>query len=66
LPLSHHAFKEALVSTLFVLPSFLLSATFWTIKALFFSGWFLARWITYLTWPLWAAIVGLGALCGLI
>jgi hypothetical protein len=54
------------VSTLFVLPSFLLSATVWTIKALFFSGWFLARWISYLTWPLWATIVGLGALCGLM
>jgi hypothetical protein len=26
----------------------------------------LARWISYLTWPLWATIVGLGALCGLM
>ncbi len=31
---------------------------------LFYGGWFLARWIMWLTWPLWASVVGLGALFG--
>ena len=33
---------------------------------MFFGGWILARWVAYLTWPLWATIIGLGALMGLM
>jgi len=54
------------VSTLFAIPLSLLSAFFWLAKFTFFGGWLLARWVAYLTWPLWATIVGLGALVGLM
>jgi hypothetical protein len=54
------------VSTLIAIPLTLLSAVFWLAKFTFFSGWLLARWAVYLTWPLWATIVGLGALVGLM
>lgn len=33
---------------------------------LFIGGWFLARWIMWLTWPLWASALGLGALSGFL
>jgi hypothetical protein len=54
------------VSTLIAIPLTLLSAAFWLAKFLFLSGWLLTRWAVYLTWPLWATIVGLGALVGLM
>jgi hypothetical protein len=54
------------VSTLFAIPVTLLSAAFWLAKFLFLGGWLLARWITYLTWPLWVPIVSLGALASLL
>jgi hypothetical protein len=57
---------EALVSTLITIPLSLLSAAFWLAKFMFFGGWLLTRWAVYLTWPLWATIVGLGALVGLM
>ena len=54
------------MSTLIAIPLTLLSAFFWLAKFTFFGGLLLARWVAYLTWPLWAAIVGLGALVGLM
>ncbi len=57
---------ESLVSTLITIPLSLLSAVFWLAKFMFFGGWLVTRWIAYLTWPLWATIVGLGALVGLM
>jgi hypothetical protein len=66
IPTFPHSFKEALVSTLIAIPLSLLSAFFWLAKFTFFGGWLLARWVAYLTWPLWATIVGLGALVGLM
>ncbi len=54
------------MSSLITIPLSFLAALVWLAKYLFLGGWLLARWMAYLTWPLWAAIVGLGALCGLI
>jgi hypothetical protein len=54
------------VSTLIAIPLSFLSALFWLAKFTFFGSWLLARWVAYLTWPLWATIVGLGALVGLM
>ncbi len=54
------------MSTLIAIPLTLLSGFFWLVKFMFLGGWVLARWVAYLTWPLWAAIVGLGALVGLM
>ena len=54
------------MSTLIAIPLTVLPAFLWLIKFLFFSGFFVARWIAYLTWPLWATVVGLGALVGLM
>ena len=54
------------MSTLIAIPLSLLSALFWLTKFMFFGGWLLARWVAYLTWPLWATIIGLGALMGLM
>ena len=54
------------MSTLIAIPLSFFSAVFWLIKLLFFGGFFVARWIAYLTWPLWATIIGLGALMGLM
>jgi hypothetical protein len=54
------------VSTLITIPLTILSTLVWFMKFLFLGGWFMARWISYLTWPLWATIIGLGALCGLM
>jgi hypothetical protein len=39
-----------------------LSTLAWITQHLFYGGWFVARWIMWLTWPLWASAVGLGAL----
>ncbi len=54
------------MSTLITVPLTFLSALVWCVKFLLLGGWILARWVTYLTWPLWATIVGLGALAGLM
>ena len=54
------------MSTLIAIPLSFLSAFFLLTKVMFFGGWILARWVAYLTWPLWATIIGLGALMGLM
>jgi hypothetical protein len=38
----------------------LFSSSLWLVKALFLVGWYIARWATWLLWPLGAAIAGLG------
>ena len=38
----------------------LFSSSFWLVKALFFVGWYVARWATWLLLPLGAVIAGLG------
>lgn len=43
-----------------------LSGLFWLGKSLFFSGWFLARWLLWAMSPVWAVIAALGALCGFV
>jgi hypothetical protein len=54
------------VNLLFAIPIALLSASLWTVKVLFLGGWFAARWLAYLTWPLWATVFGIGAFVGLL
>ena len=39
--------------------------SFWLLKFLFLSGWFVARWTTWLLWPVGMLVAGLGALLGL-
>jgi len=41
------------------------TSSFWFLKFLFLAGWFVARWATWLLWPVGALVAGLGALCGL-
>ena len=41
------------------------TSSFWLLKFLFLSGWFVARWATWLLWPVGILVAGLGALCGL-
>ena len=41
------------------------TSSFWFLKFLFFAGWFVARWATWLLWPVGMLVAGLGALCGL-
>ncbi|MFM8893078.1 MAG: hypothetical protein ACKOTB_15935, partial [Planctomycetia bacterium] len=41
------------------------TSSFYIFKLLFLSGWFVARWATWLFWPAGLLIAGLGALCGL-
>jgi hypothetical protein len=41
------------------------TSSFWFLKFLFLAGWFVARWATWLLWPLVAIVAGLGALLGL-
>jgi len=40
-------------------------SSFWFLKFLFLAGWFVARWATWLLWPIGMLVAGLGALCGL-
>ena len=54
------------MNLLFAIPITLLSASLWTVKVLFLGGWFTARWLAYLTWPLWATVFGIGAVVGLL
>ena len=52
-----------------LLPSFasgVAALVFWAGKSLFLGGWFLARWITWLSCPLWTSIVALGAAAGIL
>ncbi len=46
--------------------SVVLTTTLGTVKFLFLSGWYVSKWMAWLTWPLWVPIVGLGAVCGLL
>ena len=41
------------------------ASSFWFLKFLFLAGWFVARWATWLLWPVGMLVAGLGALCGL-
>jgi hypothetical protein len=41
------------------------TSSFWFLKFLFLAGWFVARWATWLLWPVGALVAGLGALLGL-
>ena len=41
------------------------TSSFYILKFLFFSSWFVARWATWLFWPAGLLVAGLGALCGL-
>jgi len=41
------------------------TSSFWLLKFLFLSGWFVARWATWLLWPVGALVAGLGAMLGL-
>lgn len=41
------------------------TSSFYIVKFLFLSGWFVARWATWLFWPAGLLVAGLGALCGL-
>jgi hypothetical protein len=41
------------------------TSSFYFLKFLFLAGWFVARWATWLLWPVGALVAGLGALCGL-
>ena len=54
------------MSFVFSLLVWLSCALLWLIKILFLGSFWVARWIAYLSWPLWATIVGLGALVGLM
>ena len=40
-------------------------SSFYIVKFLFLSGWLVARWATWLLWPVGMLVAGLGALCGL-
>jgi len=41
------------------------TSSFWLLKFLFLSGWFVARWATWLLWPVGMLLAGIGALLGL-
>jgi hypothetical protein len=42
----------------------LLTSSYWSLNLLFFTGWFVARWIAWLVWP-GILIAGIGAILGL-
>jgi len=46
--------------------SVVLTTTFWLLKFLFFSGWYVTKWLVWLSWPLWAWAAGLGAVSALM
>ena len=46
-------------------PWLVFTSSFWFLKFLFLAGWFVARWATWLLWPVGMLVAGLGALCGL-
>jgi hypothetical protein len=41
------------------------TSSFYLFKSLFLAGWFVARWATWLLWPVGMLVAGLGALLGL-
>jgi hypothetical protein len=41
------------------------TSSFWFLKFLFLAGWFVARWATWLLWPVGMLVASLGALLGL-
>jgi hypothetical protein len=41
------------------------ATSFWFLKFLFLAGWFVARWATWLLWPVGMLVAGVGALLGL-
>ena len=41
------------------------TSSFWFLKFLFLAGWFVARWATWLLWPVGMLVAGVGALLGL-
>jgi len=41
------------------------TSSFWLLKFLFLAGWLVARWATWLLWPVGMLVAGFGALCGL-
>lgn len=43
-----------------------LAGLFWLTKSLFFSGWFVAKWLLWAMSPVWAVIAALGAISGLL
>ncbi|NBP88607.1 MAG: hypothetical protein EBU59_08910 [Planctomycetia bacterium] len=59
-------FATALQSILASVGPSLAALVLWAGKSLFLGGWFLARWITWLSWPLWTSIVALGAAAGIL
>jgi hypothetical protein len=42
-----------------------ITAAIWLLKFMFYSGWYVTKWMTWLTWPIWTSAFGLGALWGL-
>ncbi len=54
------------MSALVPVATWVLSSLVLLIQNLFLGGWFLARWIMWLTWPLWVSVVSLGALSGFL
>ena len=41
------------------------TSSFWFLKFLFLAGWFVARWATWLLWPVGMLVASVGALLGL-
>jgi hypothetical protein len=54
------------VSALVPVATWVLSSLVLLFQNLFLGGWIFARWIMWLTWPLWASALGLGALSGFL
>jgi hypothetical protein len=43
-----------------------LTSVWWLVQQLFFGGFVLAKWLAWLTWPVWASIIALGTLAGFL
>lgn len=43
-----------------------LSSLWWLAQQLFFGGFVVAKWLAWLTWPLWTSILALGAVAGML
>jgi hypothetical protein len=43
-----------------------LSSLWWLAQQLFFGGFVVAKWLAWLTWPLWTSIIALGAVAGML
>lgn len=46
--------------------SVVLAGTAWLLKFSFLSGWYVTKWLVWLSWPLWAGAAGLGAFSALL